>query len=396
MSNVKNTKTFKEFCEEIDNNNLLDLWDYELNMQNPDEIGFKSNKDIYFKCPRNIHASRSIPLYNVTAAYQKGKMYMICKQCNSIGQYIVDHYGEDYLNKIWSNKNDKSPFDVMQGNSRGRIWLKCLNNVGHDDYDISPSNFAKTHNCPYCVGKKPSTTNSVALRYPEAIKYWSDKNNKTPYDYTYGSESYAWFKCENGKHDDYKRKIANLGLYGVHCPECGRENKVILKGENAPGWKGGVTPELNRIRKSKEYSDWRTLVFEKDNYVCQCCGKKGGRLQGHHIYDYVSYEDKRFDVMNGITLCFECHDATFPGSFHNTYGTHYKTPEELEEYINKRRKQLGIGTPFNIEEYLNGKNILLSQNDIPTQYVIKNKETNLCAVSIPLEDAELFWSKENN
>lgn len=32
-------------------------------------------------------------------------------------------------------------------------------------------------------------------------------------------------------------------------------------------------------------------------------------------------------------------------------GTYNNTPEQLEEYINKKRKQLGINIPFNIKNY---------------------------------------------
>lgn len=56
-------------------------------------------------------------------------------------------------------------------------------------------------------------------------------------------------------------------------------------------------------------------------------------------------------------MCFDCHDATVKGSFHNLYGTHYKTTSELEEYINNKREQLGIDIPFSIDGYKNGEKL---------------------------------------
>lgn len=41
----------------------------------------------------------------------------------------------------------------------------------------------------------------------------------------------------------------------------------------------------------------------------------------------------RYDVNNGITLCIDCHDSSKDGSFHNLYGTHNNTIEQLREYI---------------------------------------------------------------
>ena len=60
-------------------------------------------------------------------------------------------------------------------------------------------------------------------------------------------------------------------------------------------------------RKSKEYSNWRTAVFIRDNYTCQICGQVGGKLNAHHIKHFAKDKKRRFDINNGITLCYECH-----------------------------------------------------------------------------------------
>ena len=60
-------------------------------------------------------------------------------------------------------------------------------------------------------------------------------------------------------------------------------------------------------RKTSEYRAWRKAVFERDNYTCQICGKRGGRLNAHHIERYRNCIDRRTDVSNGITLCDKCH-----------------------------------------------------------------------------------------
>src|SRR3990167_4783732 len=55
-----------------------------------------------------------------------------------------------------------------------------------------------------------------------------------------------------------------------------KEDPRILSGERNNKWKGGVTPENHKIRTSSEYKEWRTKVFQRDNYTCQGCGVKGG------------------------------------------------------------------------------------------------------------------------
>ena len=82
------------------------------------------------------------------------------------------------------------------------------------------------------------------------------------------------------------------------------------QGENNPNWKGGVSPINKRIRRSSKFFQWRKLVFERDNYTCQICNKRGGELHPDHIKQFAYHPELRFDINNGRTLCKECHMKT--------------------------------------------------------------------------------------
>jgi len=101
MSNQVNFYNLEQYCFDT-GDNLLDYWDYDLNTKLPNEVAKSSNKKFYFKCPRGIHVSRPIVVNSITKAHESGKDYCLCNACNSIGQYIVDTYGEQYLQNIWS------------------------------------------------------------------------------------------------------------------------------------------------------------------------------------------------------------------------------------------------------------------------------------------------------
>lgn len=82
------------------------------------------------------------------------------------------------------------------------------------------------------------------------------------------------------------------------------------KGQFHWNWKGGITPQNQRLRGSGRYRNWRDAVFARDDYTCQCCGQRGGVLNAHHISPWAEDTERRFDVSNGITLCERCHKAT--------------------------------------------------------------------------------------
>ncbi len=65
-----------------------------------------------------------------------------------------------------------------------------------------------------------------------------------------------------------------------------------------------INPES---RNNAEYKEWRKLVFERDDYTCQRCGKRGGKLNAHHIERFRNCVERRTDVSNGVTLCEDCH-----------------------------------------------------------------------------------------
>ena len=60
------------------------------------------------------------------------------------------------------------------------------------------------------------------------------------------------------------------------------------------------------------YSSRRSAILHRDNYTCQCCGKKNCRLEVHHIK--FKSNGGTDDEENLITLCKECHDGVHAGT----------------------------------------------------------------------------------
>lgn len=105
-------------------------------------------------------------------------------------------------------------------------------------------------------------------------------------------------------------------------------------------FKGFSTTAQHIARNNYKYKYWKQEVFKRDNYTCQCCGKRGGNLNAHYLYNFSEYKDLRYDVSNGITLCEKCHLINYSGSFHAIYGEHNNTPEQVYEFINNYKEKV--------------------------------------------------------
>ena len=133
----------------------------------------------------------------------------------------------------------------------------------------------------------------------------------------------------------------------VKCEECGRELNATgrtieygcgkcpscrQKGRNNPAWDETLTEEQRLKRRNWECKEdiekWRKDVFERENYTCEKCGKKGGILNAHHKDGYHWNEERRADVSNGACLCEHCHKK-----FHSKYGLKYNTEEQYIAFL---------------------------------------------------------------
>ena len=68
-----------------------------------------------------------------------------------------------------------------------------------------------------------------------------------------------------------------------------------------------MTNLLELLKGSSDYRNWRKSVFERDNFICQFCGQRGGILNADHIQSFTYFPELRFSIDNGRTLCRKCH-----------------------------------------------------------------------------------------
>ena len=221
----KFTKSFYDWCVENNHEDWLELWDYELNDCSPKEVGYGSDKKYFFKCPREVHKSEEKFLHNLT----NNKKYQLrCNWCNSFGQYLIDTYGEDALEKYWDyEKNKINPFEISKG-SHNKIWIFCQKKSHHGSYNTQCNIFYSGYRCSYCVGKKVHPKDSFGQylidTYGENAleKYWDyNKNKVNPFNLPKCGTKTVWIKCqEKEHHGSYKIECSKF-YNGKRCSYCG-------------------------------------------------------------------------------------------------------------------------------------------------------------------------------
>lgn len=103
--------------------------------------------------------------------------------------------------------------------------------------------------------------------------------------------------------EETKRKIREYR----HTDEAKKKIGNANRGKKHYRWKGGIS---RNTHSDSRYVKWRSMVYERDNWTCQTCGKRGVELNAHHIKEWANYPELRYDLNNGVTLCVECHKLT--------------------------------------------------------------------------------------
>jgi len=217
LARLKNGKSLEQWCTNNNRQDVIDLWDYELNDCNPSEINYGTVKKYYFKCPRGLHPSE---LKNINSITNKNEM-IACNKCNSFAQRGIDDFGDNFLEKYWDYDNVVDPWEISYGSNK-KVLIICQIKDYHESYSISCSHFTDGKRCSYCAKTKVHPLDSLGkiLEDKNLLSIWSIGNNKSPYLYAPNSHKRFLWVCSEGKHNDYYRSAYESNDADFRCPEC--------------------------------------------------------------------------------------------------------------------------------------------------------------------------------
>ena len=240
----------------------------------------------------------------------------------------------------WSPRNTCSPWEVYpQSNKPKRLWICPI----HGEYEQTCANKYMGKRCKKCSYDEQARKQSVAsyekslgYLYPDLVKEWSDKNDRSPFEVYPNSHKKYWWKCKEG-HEDYLSSCSNI-IRCRGCKEC--KNRKIALSNSTP--KNGRSLAEQRPDLILEYSEKNdigpyqiSVKSNKQNTIWNC-------PQGHP--DYLMSCNQRSVAKIGCKICREkihsirC-STPIPG---HSFGDLY--PDLLEEYSPENDK-----SPFDIK-----------------------------------------------
>lgn len=311
-------QTFGEWCEKNDRADLLERFDYELNDFTPWEIGVNTHKKIWFKC---IEHKDHKPELRTIQGLAKGVTRVPCSQCNSFGQWCLDHNRRDILDRWDYDLNKKDPFEVSYS-SGTKFWFKCPAKRHESEQQNIGSLVSGAINDFYC--KKCNSFAQWGIdTYGEDFleKYWDyDLNEYDPWKIAKAANKYIYVKCQEKDYHGSYRIAANHFYCGKRCPYCahttGKVHYLDSLGHNYPDviaiWsdKNKKSPfELScgndqtiwikcRDGIHKDYkASLRDAV--KNNFICPDCALSiNGSMLENEVSNYILEKYPQYTLLH--------------------------------------------------------------------------------------------------
>lgn len=199
-------------------NNLLAVYpdiakefDAEKNGTTADKVTPKSNKKMWWKCPKG-HSYQAAPSKKTLPNNPYG-----CAICSGHQIDDTNSFGvmfPELAKEFQTEANGVSPYDISCGRSKKYEW-KCAAK-GHIFYASVSDRTRRGDGCPYCSGRYATPDNNLAVVRPLEAKHFHPMKNSplTAYDFTPSSNKKVHWICEAG-HEWVTSVNAKMG-----CSQC--------------------------------------------------------------------------------------------------------------------------------------------------------------------------------
>ncbi|MDB9493198.1 FAD-dependent thymidylate synthase [Spirulina major CS-329] len=140
-------------------------------------------------------------------------------------------------------------------------------------------------------------------------------------------------KRSKGAHNPWNKQNGGYALQlSEESLEKRRKNaqKYTKRGEESNFWKGGVSSERTKI------GAWTRQiapqVHQKYDYICQCCGVRGGKLDAHHLVPVYADESLGYEFENLVSLCKRCHTHIHKNHLEEEFAQNFEPITKVENW----------------------------------------------------------------
>jgi len=218
------------------------------------------------------------------------------------------------LSRFWSNVKIDTPEKCW-------IWSGNLDRQGYGKIGIRTLPTRGAHRIAYMLTHSCSLSRETIIRHtcdnppccnPNHLKTGTTKDNINDkilrHRTCYGSTN----RGAKLSLDDVKEiiKLRQAGIkrnliaqqFSINANHVSR----LLSGSR---WKKALLSGERKFPSQNSRSSWRKAIFERDGFKCQRCNDetKNEKFYAHHIKSWKDFPHLRFDINNGITLCYDCH-----------------------------------------------------------------------------------------
>jgi len=132
-------------------------------------------------------------------------------------------------------------------------------------------------------------------------------NRKCYLEFHQSKQQYICYQCS----ESFERVPSSINGERTFCSQScrGKWMSEERRGEDSWNWKGGT----DKRTTDAKYKEWRRDVLKRDDFICQDCKKRGGELTAHHIERWSECPNQRYNIDNGVTLCYACHAERHKG-----------------------------------------------------------------------------------
>lgn len=183
----------------------------------PSEVLSGSSRRVWWVCSKDPSHEWRTAIAERCRGHRTGCPFCTGRRTDAAHSLAATH---PQLAAQWHpDRNGELTPQTISSGSEKIVWWRCPVAIDHE-WQVDPASRKRTPACPFCLGRRASSTSSLASKVPQIADQWhSIKNGEvTARDVVPQSQKKAWWRCRAGH--EWEAVIRNRAVLGNGCPYC--------------------------------------------------------------------------------------------------------------------------------------------------------------------------------